>query len=169
MGRADLTPELEIDMNRNKPLIAAAVRRQTKTATQTLGFTMWLTPSQATTPAEQARFQRRFEDNLSEHDLLGSGAPLQMLIWADDRSLTTTDQVDLLVWAIGQPGVNAVELGPLVPHGGVPGERGSQPAVMARFSDLCLVPIIWLYQASRLKAEQVIELLGGFRSTTTLH
>jgi len=160
---------MEIDMNRNKSVVAAAARRQTKTASQTLGFSMWLTPSRATTPAEQARFQRRLEDHLAEHDLLGSGAPLQMLIWADERSLTTTDQVDLLVWAIGQPGVNAVELGPLVPHAGMPGERGSQPVVVARFSDLCLVPIIWLYQASRLKAEQVIELLGGFRSTATLH
>lgn len=156
-------------MNRNKSVIAAAARRRTKAASQILGFTIWLTPSRATTPTEQARFQRRLEDHIAEHDLLGSGSPLQMLNWADDRSLTTTDQIDLLVWANGQPAVNAAELGPLVAHAGMPGERGSQPVVAARFGDLCLVTIIWLYQASRLKAEQVIELLGGFQSTATLH
>jgi hypothetical protein len=169
MGRAGFTLHLETDMNRNKTVIAAAARRQAKPSAKQLGFTVWLTPSPATTSAEQSRFQRRIEDYLSEHDLLASGAQLQMLIWADDRSLSATDQVDLLIWAVEQPGVTAVELGPLVPHTGAPGERGSQPMVVARFSDLCLIPIVWLYRASRLNAQQVIEMLGGFRSTATVH
>jgi hypothetical protein len=48
-------------------------------------------------------------------------------------------------------------------------ERSSLPVVLAQFGDLCVVPIAWLYNASRLKADQVIEMQGGYRSTATLH
>ena len=106
---------------------------------------------------------------LIERDLRDSGTPLQMLVWSDERSLSATDQVDLLVWLVAQPAVAMVEIGRLVENGGSPGECGSQPVAAARFGDLGLVPMAWLYGTNRLNAEQFIQMLGGYRSTATLH
>jgi hypothetical protein len=41
--------------------------------------------------------------------------------------------------------------------------------VLVRSSDLALIPISWLFHARRLPAAQVINMLGGYRSTATVH
>jgi hypothetical protein len=134
-----------------------------------LGFNVWITPFQGTPPAVFAALQRRVEDYLIDRDLHDSGTPLQLVVWSDERSLSATDQIDLLVWLIAQPGIATVEVGLLQAHGPLLSERGTQPVVVARFGDLGLLPMAWLYASSRLSAEQFIQMLGGYRSTATLH
>jgi hypothetical protein len=155
-------------MNRKSASSMGSLGRAAKTDAL-LGFSVWITPFRGATRAEFAALQRRVEDYLIERDLRDSGTPLQMLVCSDERSLSATDQVDLLVWLVTQPVVAMVEIGPLQAHVGSPGERGSQPVAVARFGDLGLVPMAWLYGTNRLNAEQFIQMLGGYRSTTTLH
>jgi hypothetical protein len=158
---------LEVDMNRKSPSPFGTAGRAKSDAL--LGFSVWITPFQGITPAVFAALQRKVEDYLIDRDLRDGGTPLQLLIWSDERSLSATDQVDLLVWLLAQPGIAKVEVGPLVAHGRPTGERGTQPVVVARFGDLDLVPMAWLYGSNRVSAEQFIQMLGGFRSTATLH
>jgi hypothetical protein len=154
-------------MNR-KPLPQASTLSRTKPEVPR-GFSVWITPFQGTSPAEFAALQRRVEDYLIDRDLRDSGTPLQLEVWSDERSLSAVDQVDLLVWLIAQPGIATVEVSPLHAQGKTVAERGTQPVVVARFGDLGLVPMAWLYSSSRLNAAQFIEMLGGYRSTATLH
>ncbi len=155
-------------MNRKSASSIGSLGRAAKTDAL-LGFSVWITPFNGATPAHFAAWRRRLEDYLIERDLRDSGTPLQMLVWSDERSLSATDQVDLLVWLVAQPAVAMVEIGRLVENGGSPGECGSQPVAVARFGDLGLVPMAWLYGTNRLNAEQFIQMLGGYRSTATLH
>ena len=156
-------------MSRKSPSPSPTVTASRTQPDALLGFNVWITPFQGTTPAVFAALQRRVEDYLIDRDLHDSGTPLQLVLWSDERSLSATDQVDLLVWLIAQPGIATVEVGPLQAHGRLPGERGTEPVVVARFGDLGLVPMAWLYASSRLSAEQFIQMLGGYRSTATLH
>ena len=95
------------------------------------------------------------------------GTRRQMSVQSEDRHLTMKDQVDLLLWLIGQCGVQVVEIGPL---------RADQselldrlPTLRAVCGDLDLMPIIWLYRRGRVSAAQVAEMLGGFGLSATLH
>jgi hypothetical protein len=41
--------------------------------------------------------------------------------------------------------------------------------VRAQSSDLMLIPMIWLYRAARVDARQVLQMLGGFTTISTVH
>lgn len=134
-----------------------------------LAFTVWITPPRGATSHMRATFVRQLEDYLIGQDIQSRGGFQQLLVWSDERSLTAGDQVNLLLWLINQAGAAAAEIGPLQSHSGAPSERGSQPVLQARFGDLALIPISWLYACGRLDADLVIRTLGGFRATVTLH
>lgn len=134
-----------------------------------LGFSVWITPTRGATPAELHKLEDRIDAYCVEHGLERSGTHRQMLVWSEDRSLTLADQVDLLLWLIGEYGTHEVAVGALQSHSGRPSEHGRLPALQARFGDLDLIAITWLFRAGRLGAAQAAEMLGGFRVPATLH
>jgi uncharacterized protein YggL (DUF469 family) len=135
---------------------------------QHLGFTVWIEARPRVTAAEQNAFMRRLQDYAEAHDLQLGGGPLAALVFADDRSLTATDQVDLLDWLIDDPLVMAVAVSPLSP-------RLEQPAgreagyLSVRATDLTLIGLALLYRNRSLPAELYLQLLGGFVRPVTVH
>jgi len=133
-----------------------------------LGFTVWIEARPRLTAAEQTAFMRRLQDYAEAHDLLLGGGPLCALIFAEDRSLTATDQVDLLDWLIGDPLVQAVAVSPLSP-------RLQQPAgreagyLRVGTTDLTLIGLTLLYRNRSLPAELYLQILGGFVRPVTVH
>ena len=81
--------------------------------TEQRSFTVWIEPRPGTTFAEQGALARRLEDYGAPRDLLIGGSPLCAVIFAEDRSLTASDQVDLIDWLIDDPIVRAVAVSPL--------------------------------------------------------
>lgn len=87
-----------------------------KTLEPKLGFTVWIEPRTGIAPAAQAAFMRRMEDYLDARDLQFDGAPLRAVIWSPERSLSATDQVELLDWLIDDAAVCTASVSPLTRH-----------------------------------------------------
>ena len=126
-----------------------------------LGFTVWIEPKTGLTPAEEPAFTRRLDDYMAARHLPFGGAPLRFIVWSPDRSLTPSDQVDLLDWLTDDPAVCTAMVSPLV-------RRLDQPAgrddgyLPVRATDTALIGLTPLYRARRVSAEQYIQILGGF-------
>jgi len=118
---------------------------------------------------EQALFMRRWEDYLAERELFWSGALGASVVWAEDRDLEPADQVDLLLWLLDQPLVRSVSLSQLDERIDEPETLRALPVVHARFGDLTVIPLVWLYQARRIDARQFIEILGGHTCAAQVH
>ena len=118
---------------------------------------------------EHALFMRRWEDYLAERDLFWSGAPGAAVVWSEDRDVEPTDQVDLLLWLLDQPMVRSVSLSQLDERIDDPYTLRELPVVHARFGDLALIPLQWLYRARRIDARQFIEILGGHTCAAQVH
>lgn len=134
-----------------------------------LGFTVWITPRRGLSPQAEQAFERGFADYLDSRDLQWWGTHLCVAIGSDDRSLSEEDQVDVLIWLLDGWTSATVEIGGLAPHTGLPARRDALPVVRVQASDLMLIPIVWLYRAGRVNAKQVLEMLGGFVTTCTVH
>jgi len=139
-----------------------------RNGSQHLGFTVWIEARPRVTAVEQNAFMGRLQDYAEAHDLLLGGGPLAALVSSDDRSLTATDQVDLLDWLIDDPLVMAVAVSPLSP-------RLEQPAgreagyLSVRATDLTLIGLTLLYRNRSVSAELYLQLLGGFVRPVTVH
>lgn len=118
---------------------------------------------------EHAAFMRRWDDYLVEHDLMSVGAPGAATIWADHRDVEPADQVDMMLWLLDQPLVRSVSLSPLDASIDDPEVMRALPVVHARFGDLSVIPLKWLYRARRIDARQFIDILGGHTCAAQLH
>ena len=133
-----------------------------------LGFTVWIEARPGVTAVEQNTFLRRLQDYLDDHELQIVGGPLHALVFAEDRSLTATDQVDLLDWLIGDPVVRAVALSPPSPSVDRPAQRDAG-YLRVQATDLTLIGLTLLYRSRSLSAELYLQVLGGFVRPVVLH
>jgi hypothetical protein len=165
-GRAGPVPNLENTMSR-KSKIPPPIPQPA--AEPTLGFTIWITLRRGMSPQSEQAFERGLADYMDSRDLQWWGTHLCAAIGSDDRSLSEEDQVDLLIWLVDGLTSATVEIGRLGPNTGMPARRDSVPVVRVQSSDLMLIPIVWLYRAGRVNATQVLDMLGGFVTTSTVH
>ena len=126
-----------------------------------LGFTVWIQPRPGIHPSAESDFARRLDDYLSERRLSMTGAPLCLVLWSEDRSLSAVDQVDLIEWLISDPISPTVVLSPLSGQTHVVADRGAG-WLRADVTDMTLIPLTWLYSVRRISAEQYLQILGGF-------
>ena len=133
-----------------------------------LGFTVWIEARPGVTAVEQNAFLRRLQDYLDDHELQIIGGPLHAVVFAEDRSLTATDQVDLLDWLIDDPLVRTVAVSPLSPRLDQPAGREAG-YLSVRATDLTLIGLTLLYRNRSLSAELYLQLLGGFVRPVTVH
>jgi hypothetical protein len=84
-----------------------------KNAEALMGFTLWIVARPGMSAASEAAFTRRLEEYMSEHELFTTGTPLCSVVWCPDRSLTATDQVDLIDWLSGDMVPVTVLMSPL--------------------------------------------------------
>ena len=124
-----------------------------------LGFTVRIRPPRGLSPAAEYRFGSALELYLLERDLLTNGGPLFAAVYSNDRSLSATDQVDLLTWLVFEAGVPALALGPLVPDCGAP--MGDGPMIRVHRSDPVLSHLDALYRDHRIDADLFLAVLGG--------
>lgn len=134
-----------------------------------LGFTVWVHLARPASAAEVRLYRTGLDRYLDDNDLSRSMNPLHMLVWATDRSLTLADQIDLLVWMAHDGRAMAVEISPLQVHMGLPAGRDRVPTLPVRLADNALLSMAWLYRSGHLRAQQCIEMLGGFQGPVTLH
>lgn len=134
-----------------------------------LGFTVWVHLAQPASAAQVKIYRDGLDRYLEANGLSRSMNPLHMLVWAPDRDLTLADQVDFLVWMAHDGRADAVEIGPLHAHMGLPAGRDRVPTLPARLADNALLSMAWLYRAGHLPAEQCVRMLGGFQGPVTLH
>ena len=139
-----------------------------KSASDQLGFTVWIDPRPGTTFAEQGALARRLEDYGRARDLFFGGAPLCAAVFAEDRSLGASDQADLIDWLIDDPIVRSVAVSPLSSVSGRPASR-AEGYLKVQATDLTLIGVTLLYRTRALSAELYLQLLGGFVRPLTLH
>lgn len=132
-----------------------------KTLEPRLGFTIRIEPCPGLPPALHAAFERRLEKYLAERELQMNGGPLCALIWSGERSLTATDQVDLLNWLVSQPLVRSVILSPLDRRLDRMADRDAG-AIRVDILDTTLIALSLLYRTRRIGAELYLQILGGF-------
>lgn len=112
-------------------------------------------------PRDEVLLQRRLEDRLLDLGLrIGGGTQRYLFIEPIDRELSLTDQVDLVDWCLGhmQPVQIAVSSFTCA--------RTLLPVAVkvmriGRFDQACIA-VSWLYRMGRIRAEQYVEILGGF-------
>ena len=124
-----------------------------------LGFTVRIRPPRGLSRAAEYRFDSALELYLHERNLLISGGPLFAAVHSNDRSLSATDQVDLLTWLVFEAGVPALAVGPLVPDCGAP--MGDGPMICVHRSDPMLSHLEALYRNHRIDADLFLAVLGG--------
>jgi hypothetical protein len=110
------------------------------------------------TPLSRVRdLERAIEDYAETHELDVSGTQLRFSVQAVGRPTTAEDQVVLLDWLVDRPGLRRVRLGPLRRA------AADQGAYLQLASgDMAVIGVTLLYRLGRLKAEQYLEILGGF-------
>jgi hypothetical protein len=113
------------------------------------------------TPAEETAFTRRLDDYMTARDLQFDGAPLRFVVRSPDRSLTSSDQVDLLDWLTDDPALCTAMVSPLVRRLDQPADR-DDGYLPVHATDTALIGLTPLYRARRVSAEQYIAILGGF-------
>lgn len=151
-----------------KSLSKSLVSVRSSTGPALLGFQVWIDFAADAPAADLRKFDDRFDRFLDARGLEHGGTRLQIAVWSEDRHLTLRDQVDVLLWLVGQCGPQAVDVGPLLPSARARAP-GRPPTLRATCSDLDLMPIVWLYGRGRLSPAQVAEMLGGFRLAVKLH
>ena len=128
-----------------------------------LGFRVRISPPRGMTPATEFLMEWALALYFFEHELQADGGPLNAVIRSADRSLSATDQADLLIWLFFEVEVPAVVLGPLVEVGMERGIDldGVTPLRVFR-SDPALAALTVLYRQNRIDADQFLDVLGGF-------
>jgi hypothetical protein len=110
------------------------------------------------TPMSRVRdLERAIEDYAAEHELDVSGTQLRFSVQALGRPTTAEDQVALLDWLVDRPDLRRVRLGAL---GRTAAEKGAY--IQLASGDMAVIGVTLLYRLGRLKAEQYLQILGGF-------
>jgi hypothetical protein len=134
-----------------------------------LGFTAWVHLARPGIAADVQAFRRGLDRYLESCGLTRTLNPLHTLISSPERILTLDDQIGLLAWMVEDSRAIGVEIGALQQQTGIPSQRDRVAQLPAMFSDHALFPMVSLYQAGRLCAEQVVEMLGGYHAPVALH
>jgi hypothetical protein len=127
-----------------------------------LGFRVRISPPRGMTPAAEFLMEWALALYFYEHELQAEGGQLSAVIRSGDRSLSATDQADLLLWLFYEIEVPAVVLGPLVEVGMERGTDGDGGALRVFRSDPSLAALAVLYRQHRIDADQFLDVLGGF-------
>ena len=120
-------------------------------------FTLELDAAPGTPLSRVRDLERAIEDYAEAHDLEMSGAQLRFLVQALGRPTTAEDQVALLDWLVDRPGLRRVRVGAL--RRAAAGQGGY---LQVASGDMAVIGVTLLYRLGRLKAEQYLEILGGF-------
>jgi hypothetical protein len=104
----------------------------------------------------------------ARHDLRLGGGPLCALVFAENRLLTATDEVDLLDGLIDEPVVRAVAVSLLSPRRAHPAEREAG-YLSARSTDPTLIGLTLLHRNRSLSAEPHLQSLDGFVRPAVAH
>jgi hypothetical protein len=128
------------------------------------GFLLHIEPCPGFTLGEARELDRRIQDCAEAHELELQGGQLLHIVSSEDRSLTATDQVDLMDWLINQSGISVVRLSTLTEQLDPSQLRSVWQAGYAQASvcDLGLIGLSILYRARRITAELYLQILGGF-------
>lgn len=132
------------------------------------GFAVLIQPYPGFTLQQMRELERRIEDYAEAHDLEMSGTHLTFTVSSPDRSMTATDQVDLVDWLTGQPGISAMRLTPLreQPDASTASEDGF---MLVPACDTVTIGLKLLYRARRISAELYLQILGGFVRSVSVH
>ena len=84
-----------------------------KTTERMRGFAVLIQLYPGSTLAQMRELERRIEDYAEGHDIQMSGHHLTYAVSSPERSLTATDQVDLVDWLTSQHCISTVRLTPL--------------------------------------------------------
>lgn len=125
------------------------------------GFSVELDFSPVARLSQVRELEREIEDYADAHDLLIYGTQQRLTVHAQNRPATVEDQVALIDWLVDRPGLSRVRVSPLkaeVAQGG--DEKGGYVQVAS--GDLAVIGVTLLYRLGRLKADQYLQLLGGF-------
>lgn len=141
------------------------MREVTNTALQ---FVVHLGAHRGVTPEQVRALERGLFDYADRHDLVMDTRHGTVVVTAEDRQVTTSDQVQLLDWLVGQPAVDSLSLGPLTARGDPAAERPS--ALLAvRVLDLAVIGVTLLYRSGNLCPELYLQILRGSASRVALH
>ena len=138
----------------------------TRRSEERMGFWLQIVPAPGLTPAREREIERCLEDYADSHGLRLGGHQLAITVSSDERSLTTTDQVDLVDWLVSRSGISAIRLGPLTAYL----EQAAGDAFMlVQALDLALIGLTLLYRSRRVSAELYLQILGGFVRPAIVH
>jgi hypothetical protein len=118
--------------------------------------------------AAEAAFARRLDQYTTERQLITDGGPLCSIVWSAERSLTATDQVDLIDWLVSDMVPVTVLISPLSADLERSAARDAG-CIRADCSDLTLIPLTRLYRCRRISAEMFLQILGGFVRPLVVH
>lgn len=125
-----------------------------------LGFTTWVSLHSWLQPKAQVEFAHRLMEYLKANGLRIRGTPERAVIWSDQGSLSSTDQVNLLICLLVDAAVNTVSLSPL--HGQLePPTPREACTIDAAASDLALIGLTLLYRCQRIDADTFLLILSG--------
>ncbi len=120
-------------------------------------FIVELDAAPGTSLARVRDLERALEDYAEDHALDINGMQLKFVVHALGRSTTAEDQVALLDWLVDRPGLRRVRLGALRRPGA--GQGGHLDVASG---DMAVIAVTMLYRLGRLRAEQLLQILGGF-------
>jgi hypothetical protein len=142
-----------------------------KHAEPTLGFLLQIEPRPGFTVAEARQLDRAVEDYAEAHKFDLGGGQLVLVVSAEDRSLTVTDQVDFMDWLIDQPGISCVRVSTLTSKLDISEARSVWQVGAAHVSvcDLGVIGLTILYRARRITADLYLQILGGFMRPALVH
>ena len=120
-------------------------------------FTLELDAAPGTPLSRVRDLVRAIEDYAEAHDLEMSGTQLRFLVQALGRPTTADDQVALLDWLVDRPGLRRIRVGALRRSAATQGAY-----LQVASGDMAVIGVTLLYRLGRLKAEQYLEILGGF-------
>lgn len=132
-----------------------------------LGFTIVVAPVPGTGLSQMRELERRIEDYADAHELQLAGHHLTYVVGAAERSLTPTDQVDMLDWLIGQPGVRTVRLSLLGAADTT--ASWSDGFLLVTSCDVPVIGLSLLYRCRRIAPELYLQILGGFVRAASMH
>ena len=131
-----------------------------------MGFWLQIVLVPGLTPAREREIERCLEDYADSHGLRLGGHQLAITVSSDERSLTATDQVDLVDWMVSRSGVSAIRLGPLTAH---LEQAAGEAFMLVQTLDLGLIGLTMLYRSRRVSADLYLQILGGFVRPAIVH
>jgi hypothetical protein len=139
-----------------------------KPAERLRGFSVFIQTCPGFTLHQMRELERRVEDYADAHEIEIAGHHLTYTVSSPERSLSATDQVDLVDWLTGQPGISAMRLTPLRdwPHTSTPEEDAF---LIVPACDTVTIGLKLLYRARRISAEMYLQILGGFVRSVHVH